>query len=206
MTRINLRVPFSQKEEVRALGARWDATLRTWYVPEHVDPGGFARWRPAEATCNVRSASYFIATATRECWRCLAASRVLGFIVPPGHEVLSVEDDPKDDHWEASGEPSLLSYIDWLPDAVVARIQSVTQRYRIEYSNTIDSFYWMNSCEHCESKLGDNDTFNEFATGFGAISAEQAAAIRLRLVQEPFSASVGSFSVGLDFFEAMTLA
>lgn len=56
MTRIDLTVPFSQKDEAKSLGARWDPNLKTWYVPEGVEPGPFARWLPVpedstEGTC-----------------------------------------------------------------------------------------------------------------------------------------------------------
>ena len=46
-TRIDLAVPFSRKEEAKALGARWDAEQRTWYAPPGTDLRGFDhRWLP----------------------------------------------------------------------------------------------------------------------------------------------------------------
>ncbi|AVR96438.1 DUF5710 domain-containing protein [Pseudoduganella armeniaca] len=39
-----LKVPFAEKDEAKALGARWDAALKKWYVPAGVDPAPFARW------------------------------------------------------------------------------------------------------------------------------------------------------------------
>jgi hypothetical protein len=44
--RINLKVPFSQKDAAKELGARWDATRKIWYVvdPECVDV--FSDWMP----------------------------------------------------------------------------------------------------------------------------------------------------------------
>lgn len=37
--RINLNVPFSQKDLAKAAGARWDPTAKTWFViPEDVSP------------------------------------------------------------------------------------------------------------------------------------------------------------------------
>lgn len=43
-----LHVPYSEKDEAKALGARWNPDLRTWYVPDG-DPGPperFDRWLP----------------------------------------------------------------------------------------------------------------------------------------------------------------
>ena len=46
-TRIDLAVPYSRKEEAKALGARWDGDKRTWFAPAGTDLQGFdRRWLP----------------------------------------------------------------------------------------------------------------------------------------------------------------
>ncbi|CAG1022516.1 partial DNA primase TraC, partial [Methylococcales bacterium] len=47
--RTYIDVPFSQKEEAKALGARWDRQEKSWYVPTSIDPLPFAKWERAEA-------------------------------------------------------------------------------------------------------------------------------------------------------------
>lgn len=44
--RINLKVPFAQKDAAKELGARWDATRKIWYVidPECLEV--FSDWMP----------------------------------------------------------------------------------------------------------------------------------------------------------------
>ena len=42
--RIYLSVPFVQKDEAKALGARWDRNEKAWYVPPDVDSSLFAVW------------------------------------------------------------------------------------------------------------------------------------------------------------------
>ena len=44
--RINLVTPFAAKDEVKALGARWDAVRKTWYVVDVADLTPFMRWIP----------------------------------------------------------------------------------------------------------------------------------------------------------------
>jgi hypothetical protein len=39
-----LEVPFSQKDDAKRLGARWDSTKRKWYVPQGADVKNFSRW------------------------------------------------------------------------------------------------------------------------------------------------------------------
>lgn len=45
--RVNLAVPFSEKDAAKALGARWDKAAKVWYAPPGVDLNGLERWRPA---------------------------------------------------------------------------------------------------------------------------------------------------------------
>lgn len=42
--RVNLKVPFDRRHEVKALGAFWDPRARTWYVPPHLSLRPFARF------------------------------------------------------------------------------------------------------------------------------------------------------------------
>jgi hypothetical protein len=44
--RINLRTPFAEKDAVKALGARWDAAKKLWYIVDVDDLTPFLRWIP----------------------------------------------------------------------------------------------------------------------------------------------------------------
>ncbi|EPY00218.1 zincin-like metallopeptidase domain-containing protein, partial [Magnetospirillum fulvum] len=39
-----LAVPFAEKEQAKALGAKWDRKAKAWYVPDGLDAAAFARW------------------------------------------------------------------------------------------------------------------------------------------------------------------
>ncbi len=45
--RVDLSVPFREKDEAKALGARWDPVSRTWYAPPGIDLANMGRWLPA---------------------------------------------------------------------------------------------------------------------------------------------------------------
>lgn len=45
-----LDVPYKQKNEVKALGAKWDRGASSWYVPPGVDATAFAKWIPSAGT------------------------------------------------------------------------------------------------------------------------------------------------------------
>ncbi|GAB6070283.1 exodeoxyribonuclease VII large subunit [Thiomicrorhabdus hydrogeniphila] len=52
---IFLDVPFREKDQVKALGARWDAVSKRWYIPEALksEEASFQKWLPQTLTENV---------------------------------------------------------------------------------------------------------------------------------------------------------
>lgn len=198
MPRIDLRVPFNEKDEARSLGARWDPGRKLWYVPDGVAAAPLAKWHPVRPAPNVRSDRYLLLVTTRVCWRCEATTEVFGIALPDGHQALHYyyENDDEDDdtvepveYWRVGRQLAVLSYVRDVADSVARRLQVLAPRYRIDFSQTIGSFYWMNHCEHCDAKLGDNDTFHECGVGFD-LSGIGSNEIRLReVIAEAFSAA-----------------
>ncbi len=43
---IVLNVPYAEKDEAKALGARWNPKKKSWYVPDGQSAEAFARWLP----------------------------------------------------------------------------------------------------------------------------------------------------------------
>jgi hypothetical protein len=200
VSRVDLRVPITEKEEAKRLGARWDAHRKLWYVPDGVRAEALQKWVPVSQTPNVRAASYFVATTTRACWCCQTITRVVGVVLPAGHEILEEGDDPVGDFWDRAPEPALLSYVSDLIESVAVRLQQRAPLYRVDFSQTTQSFYWMNHCANCEAKLGDFETFNELGVAFEPRNAEQASAIELEKIAEPFSGACSTYTCGLEWF------
>jgi hypothetical protein len=46
--RVNLNTPYSEKDTAKALGARWDAARRVWFIIDPQDLTPFMRWIPSE--------------------------------------------------------------------------------------------------------------------------------------------------------------
>jgi hypothetical protein len=55
-SKIYLAVPYAQKDAAKALGARWDAAHKKWYIPATMDITPFAKWQ-SEALTSELSAS-----------------------------------------------------------------------------------------------------------------------------------------------------
>lgn len=48
--RVNLNVPYAEKDLAKALGARWDVAKRVWYVEDLPRLEPFLRWMPKHLT------------------------------------------------------------------------------------------------------------------------------------------------------------
>lgn len=51
---ITLAVPYAEKDEAKALGAKWNPQERVWKVKRQEDMSEFARWMPEEETQKTR--------------------------------------------------------------------------------------------------------------------------------------------------------
>jgi len=203
MSRIELKVPFADKDEAKRLGARWDSERKVWYVPDGVEANAFSRWMQSEPDITVRSSSYFIAQTTKLCWRCSKSTSVFGFMLPVGHESLEYDDeDEEPDTWYRHEEPTIVHYVNDLLPAVAARIKALTRHYRIDFSKTTKSSYWMNHCEHCGMKQGDFDMYCEPRGAFYPMDEVDASLILLHKFAEPFGCT-GSRMYGDFPFEHM---
>jgi len=52
-SKIYLNVPFAQKDEAKALGARWDAIQKKWYISIDKDIALFTRWQAEPGSMKV---------------------------------------------------------------------------------------------------------------------------------------------------------
>ena len=187
MSRIDLNVPFGEKDEAKRLGARWDGDRKVWYVPAEVNPSAFGRWLSGVSDINVRASIYFIAQSESHCWKCRERTRVYGLILPEGHETLEANDEDDDrDVWYRHDEPTIAHYVTELRPAVSTRIKAMTQHYRVDFSKTTCTSYWMNHCQACGMKQGDFELFCEPDGAFFPMDERAASQIVLHTFVEPF--------------------
>ena len=48
-TNIYINCPYSEKDECKKLGARWDIDKRRWYIPAGLDTEPFKKWIDASS-------------------------------------------------------------------------------------------------------------------------------------------------------------
>lgn len=143
-----LDVPFSEKDEAKALGARWNPEIRSWTIQDDQDPGPFARWLPKAPDFNVRADTYSVVRGHDRCWSCGQVTDVFGLQVDSGSEDV-------DDHVE-SVDGCMLSNVQHVSGDLEERLVSMTDgKLRRDHSKTVGFSYLMNHCRHCDAKIGD---------------------------------------------------
>lgn len=53
--KIDLIIPYSQHEQAKSRGAKWDAARKTWYVEDVEDSRMFIQWAPEKFTSKTKS-------------------------------------------------------------------------------------------------------------------------------------------------------
>lgn len=203
MPRIDLNVPFSEKDDAKRLGARWDANKKVWFISDGADLSAFRRWLPQGPDVGIRAESYFIAKSGKHCWKCGDVTRVFGVGVPAGYETLELDDEEDGaSYWRVSDQPSFVHYVTDLLPGVAARVKALSHYYRIDFSKTTQSSYWMNHCEHCGMKQGDFEMYCEPSGAFFPMNRREASLIVLDVIAEPFGCN-GDTSYGDHFFDFM---
>lgn len=220
MARINLDVPFSQKDEAKSLGARWDPALKVWYAPDGINSLPLSQWIPKTEKAlpknrpefSVRSPYYYVVQSISNCWKCNLLTRVFSFMLPEEHEqFVPAEDELEDDDckkivgWYCHGYRGTISDVSSLSPLVSKKINRFTDNFKHSYSRTAGYRYMMNHCEHCGAKLGDFYMHCQPGKAFFPTSPEEANRMILTKINEQFEANCGVGFSTLDFMECMQI-
>lgn len=165
--RLDLFVPFEEKDEARGLGARWDARARCWFVPAGVDRALFSRWfepRPETVPAKPEVGSIELSTELQTpqiveadvwCHDCGAQT-----------PVLTVADFDQD------GDLDGVTRIQAM-DATLTQALKPYPYYRMTYSRTARLWAFANVCSHCEALQGEFFLHNEPDGPFFAMHHER---------------------------------
>lgn len=187
MARIFLKVPFAEKDQAKALGARWDGERRSWYVPEGVSSSAFTQWLPLPNRWSARADRYWIVASDTTCWKCQEPTTAFTLALPSGHETL--EGDDVGDEWIDHDHLALLSYITDLSDEVLKETARICAGWHNDFSQTTQSRYWMNHCRACGMKQGDFSLHSEPGGAFFPLNARGLARWVFHPITHPVYAS-----------------
>lgn len=161
-----LNVPFSQKDEAKAFGARWDSSIKKWYYNGNTKYlYKFKKWLPDAEI--IAYDEIFIIKGYRSCYHCHKPTTIVGIGISTHSTIyeesgkLIVKDfdiyqNDKDDEihlaWfdnEEDVPPYLLNYL------------KSNFNVRTVFSKTLNENSFANCCEHCNYIQGNNFLFSE---------------------------------------------
>jgi len=200
---MELKVPYSEKDEARRLGARWNPQRRRWYVPDGVDPLPFQRWwvtRAATLSLGLRASEAYLVSARAPCWKCVAPLTAIGFLLAPGFEAQDTWESDESgvtEGWSKYDDWAFAYFITTLAPAVARIATRASPHYRLAFSKATQSRYWANHCPACGALQGDSHLFREPGGAFRPRTIEEARSKRAIPLAVPFAAEA-DFAFDID--------
>ncbi|WP_367899687.1 zincin-like metallopeptidase domain-containing protein [Xanthomonas oryzae] len=145
-----LNVPYKQKDEAKALGARWDRQQQSWYVPAGVDPAPFAKWAQGAAVATADGSQTTAATESKEREKKLAQTREY-LAVPFGeHQAAKAAGalwDKAAKSWYAGPQADMAKLERWKPENVTVQ-QGPAMSPEQEFADALRSMGCVVNGEH----------------------------------------------------------
>lgn len=161
-----LNVPYEEKDEAKALGARWNPKVKKWYadVPrkEYIK---FAKWILRDTDDATIATEYiYIVEGQRSCWKCGRATRLVGLGIGEYIHIFDAGDGPQYEFVEDDSDEELhLAWTDCENDVPLKLQKYLKEKYSVKtgYSKAIDRMCFANHCDHCGALQGNHFVFDE---------------------------------------------
>ncbi len=140
-------VPFQEKDQAKALGARWDPQSRRWYVPAGIALLAFEKWLPAFPSPD--DPELAVLGLRQACWKCGERTT----------SVVACRENPDEAPFFADCDV-LRVLASQLSAKQLAAAGSGPLRPRFSY--TMRRSTWANGCVSCDALLGGFRLYEEF--------------------------------------------
>ncbi len=155
-----LNVPYAEKNEAKALGAKWNAKVKKWYAESNYIK--FAKWilRDTDEVFIAREYIYIIEGEQR-CWRCHKETRVIGLGISDFANIYGEIDNPKID--EVFDDEIHLAWTDREENIPSKLLRYLKDNYSVKtgYSKTLGNDCFANHCDCCGALQGNYFLFDE---------------------------------------------
>ncbi|OPZ78613.1 MAG: DNA primase TraC [Alphaproteobacteria bacterium ADurb.Bin438] len=156
-----LNVPYEEKDEAKALGAKWDVNAKKWYCPEDIDINIFEKWSlERNDYYNVSVEKFYIVTGRRRCWKCDKDTDIYSIALPYDY-IYHYDDKQEKLHYP---NLTMIRRVKLISPEASDIIKREVPLFRDDYSHTIKENYFISHCMHCDAKQGDFMLFEEIDT------------------------------------------
>ncbi len=168
-----LNVPYSEKDQAKALGAKWNPKLKKWYVERRKDYNKFIKWiLDGEEETTIICDELYIVEGIHTCFKCKNKTKVIGFGIKKYFNIYNP--DEYDDTIEfCDDDIRIVSQIDPLPTNLQKYLLEKYNYYK-DFSKTTRSRYFANHCSNCKIIQGEFFLFGEVDSPFFIESPEDA--------------------------------
>lgn len=163
-----LNVPYSEKDEAKRLGARWNAKVKKWYVDVPREKYvSFAKWILRDTHQAVIATEYLhIIEGAQTCWKCGGQTRVIGLGIGEYVQLYGEQGDYDYEIAEDYVDPGEEVHLAWTADE--SEIPPKLLRYlkenysvKTSYSKTMNADCFANHCDCCGALQGNWFLFGE---------------------------------------------
>lgn len=159
-----LKVPYSEKDSAKSLGAKWDPKLKLWFCEGALaEFNKFYKWLP-DATVLVFN-EFYIIEGHRICYHCHKNIPIIGLGIGK-HTLVPDDDDYSIEDPDTDFEDDNEIHLAWFQSEsdvppLLRRFLSKYYFVRTQYSKTIDGKTYANYCPYCKVLQGNHFVFDE---------------------------------------------
>lgn len=141
--KILLNVPYAEKDLAKGKGAKWNASIKKWYVDDCSKLLGVEKWINQH---NIICENLYLLKKKHRCWKC---GNIMEVVLLATDKSYNVEDG-----YKLNTNVQILTYVTSMPNELKNYVQQFG--YSLSYSKTSEAEYYINHCNKCRSVTGDN--------------------------------------------------
>lgn len=136
-----LNVPFSEKDEAKSLGAKWDPILKKWYIDQKSNYYKYKKWFKNPNTDLIICNNLYIAVGNHTCFKCKHSTKVVSFAT---NYYVMTDDESK----VLNRDINFVNDVDNIPMNLQKYLNTNYNFYK-GYSRTTNTYYYGNHCTNC---------------------------------------------------------
>lgn len=179
-----LNVPYAEKDQAKALGARWKPEYKKWSVFFGKDYHKFDKWIPFDQGSYIICDYVYLIVGKHECFKCHKSTRVVGLGIEKYMTMFKDENGTRMYRYHKD-DIHLAPIVDGLPKNICDFLASYFG-VKYGYSNVVKQSYIANHCQNCGVLQGNFYLFDEVDSPFFITDEEDVRKLDIYKVKLPY--------------------